>query len=239
MIAAARDGTAAGTAARRRGRGEAGGDDLGRERREPVAYATEGVTDETLWTDAGDPALIPYRRSKTLAERAAWDFMAATRPTELVRCCPEPCSPLLTTGNIGSVAIVGRMCQGSCAHPADRGWRSSTSATGRRPHPRDDRTEAAGQRFLATGEFMWMRDMARVLRDWPRRRRLPVSTRQVPDVAVRLAARFRDPSLREITRPSAPQPTHDREGRHVSAGSSPGPRHRLDCARSLLAHGAA
>src|SRR6266705_635743 len=43
----------------------------------PSSYATEGVTDETLWTDPGDPTLIPYRRSKTLAERAAWDFIGS------------------------------------------------------------------------------------------------------------------------------------------------------------------
>ena len=35
----------------------------------PSSYATEGVTDETLWTDPDDPSLIPYRRSKTLAGR--------------------------------------------------------------------------------------------------------------------------------------------------------------------------
>ncbi|SDD69361.1 NAD dependent epimerase/dehydratase family protein [Glycomyces harbinensis] len=42
----------------------------------PMSYTTEGVTDETLWT-VDDPSLPAYRRSKTLAERAAWDFIAA------------------------------------------------------------------------------------------------------------------------------------------------------------------
>jgi nucleoside-diphosphate-sugar epimerase len=32
----------------------------------PASYAQEGVTDETLWTDPGDPAITGYRRSKTL-----------------------------------------------------------------------------------------------------------------------------------------------------------------------------
>src|SRR5262249_36434217 len=41
----------------------------------PSSYAEDGVTDETLWTDSNDPTLIPYRRSKTLAEKAAWEFM--------------------------------------------------------------------------------------------------------------------------------------------------------------------
>ena len=55
----------------------------------PSSYATEGITDETLWTDPDDPSLIPYRRSKTLAERAAWDFMSGSAgPTELVTVLP-------------------------------------------------------------------------------------------------------------------------------------------------------
>jgi hypothetical protein len=40
------------------------------------SYATEGITDETLWTDPDDPTLIPYRRAKTVGEKTAWDFMA-------------------------------------------------------------------------------------------------------------------------------------------------------------------
>src|SRR5207253_210496 len=31
---------------------------------------------ETNWTDSSDKYLAPYTKSKTLAERAAWDFMA-------------------------------------------------------------------------------------------------------------------------------------------------------------------
>ncbi|MFB7715784.1 NAD-dependent epimerase/dehydratase family protein, partial [Streptomyces sp. NPDC056105] len=42
----------------------------------PSSCTENSVTDETLWTDPDDPTLIPYRRSKTLAERAAWDYMA-------------------------------------------------------------------------------------------------------------------------------------------------------------------
>ena len=33
------------------------------------------VYDETDWTDVNGPAVQPYMKSKTLAERAAWDFI--------------------------------------------------------------------------------------------------------------------------------------------------------------------
>jgi hypothetical protein len=51
------------------------------------------VTDETLWTDPEDPTLSPYRRSKTVAERAAWDLIVSyERPNTLTTILPVPCS---------------------------------------------------------------------------------------------------------------------------------------------------
>jgi hypothetical protein len=172
----------------------------------PSSYATEGVTDETLWADADDPALIPYRRSKTRAERAAWDFMSGvTGRTGLVTVLPGAVfGPILATSTIGSVAIIGRMVSGTMRgiprigleivdvrDLADVHIRAMTSP------------DAAGQRFLATGEFMWMAEMARVLRDGLGADGRRVPTRPVPDAVVRFAARFTDRSLREITRRSA------------------------------------
>ena len=37
----------------------------------PSSYTEDGVTDESLWTDLDDETLPAYRRSKTMAERAA------------------------------------------------------------------------------------------------------------------------------------------------------------------------
>jgi nucleoside-diphosphate-sugar epimerase len=210
----------------------------------PSSYATEGVTDETLWTDPDDPALIPYRRSKTLAERAAWDYMdSEVGRTELVTVLPGAVfGPVLTTGTIGSVGIIARMVSGKMRgiprigleivdvrDLVDIHIRAMTSP------------EAAGQRFLATGEFMWMRDMARILRDGLGAEGRQVSTRQVPDLAVRLAARYRDPSLREITPSLGRRNRHTTEKARRVLGWQPRPARDtvLDCARSLLAHGAA
>jgi nucleoside-diphosphate-sugar epimerase len=101
--------------------------------------------------------------------------------------------------------------------------------------------DAAGQRFLATGEFMYMAEMARVLREGLGADGRSVPTRQVPDAVVRFAARFLDRSLREIT------PALGRRNRHTSEkarrvlGWAPRPAREtvLDCARSLIAHGVA
>jgi hypothetical protein len=47
----------------------------GRSRKPP---GPDSIADETVWTDLADPNLTPYRRSKLLAKRAAWDFIAGT-----------------------------------------------------------------------------------------------------------------------------------------------------------------
>ncbi|MFJ8008334.1 NAD-dependent epimerase/dehydratase family protein [Streptomyces fagopyri] len=208
----------------------------------PSSYATEGVTDETLWTDPDDPTLIPYRRSKTLAERAAWDFMDShPGRTELTTVLPGAVfGPILTTATLGSVGIVGRMISGAMSgiprigleivdvrDLVDVHLRAMTSP------------DAAGQRFLATGEFTWMTEMARILRDGLGADGRRVATRQVPDFAVRLAARFRDPSLREITPALGRRNRHSTDKARRVLGWRPRPAGEtvLDCARSLIEHG--
>lgn len=209
----------------------------------PSSYATEGVTDETLWTDPEDPGLIPYRRSKTLAERAAWDFMKEyDGPTELVTVLPGAVfGPVLTTDNIGSVGIVARMLAGKMPGVPRIGLEIVDVRDLVDIHIRAmTAPAAAGQRFLATGEFTWMQDMARTLRDGLGADGAKVSTRGLPDFAVRLAARFRDPSLREITPALGRRNRHSTDKAHRLLGWRPRPAHEtvLDCARSLITHGA-
>ncbi len=208
----------------------------------PSSYAQEGVTDETLWTDPDDPTLTPYRRSKTVAERAAWDFMAmSTGPTTLTTVLPGAVlGPVLSADNLGSVRIVARMLAGRMAGTpriglevvhvrdlAELHVRAMTSAG------------AAGQRFLGTGEFIWMREMAQALRaglgDGPGEAGSRVPTRQLPDVVVRLSALV-DRSLRPII------VSLGRRNRHTTAkaervlGWRPRPAAEtvVDCARSLI-----
>jgi nucleoside-diphosphate-sugar epimerase len=58
---------------------------------------------------------------------------------------------------------------------------------------------AKGERFLAVaGDFMWMRDIARVLKKRMGEAARRVPTRQLPNWLVRLAA-LRDPAVRQFT----------------------------------------
>ncbi|MFE9576893.1 NAD-dependent epimerase/dehydratase family protein [Nocardia sp. NPDC006044] len=210
----------------------------------PAAYTADGITDETLWTDPDDPTLIPYRRSKTLAERAAWDFMAGyDGPTELTTILPGAVfGPILATSATGSVDIVARMVGGKLPGVPRIGLEIVDVRDLADIHIRAmTEPAAAGERFLATGEFMWMRDMARTLREGLGARGKQVSTRQLPDFAVKLAARLSDADLGEVTPALGRRNRHSTDKAKRILGWTPRPAGRavLDCANSLIAHDAA
>src|SRR6478735_4769450 len=149
--------------------------------------------DETSWTDTAAP-VSAYVKSKTLAERAAWDFVSGEgRGLALTAVNPVVImGPVLGADFATSILLVRRMLDGEVpALPramfgivdvrdvADLHVRAMTSPA------------AAGERFLAiAGDFMAITDIARVLKErlGPIGRR--VSTRQAPDWVIRLAALF-------------------------------------------------
>ena len=57
--------------------------------------------------------------------------------------------------------------------------------------------EAGGERFLAAGRFLWMSEVAEILRDRLGSAAAKVPTRTVPNLLVRAMARF-DPGLRSV-----------------------------------------
>jgi dihydroflavonol-4-reductase len=205
----------------------------------PSSYADDGVTDENLWTDPEDPTLIPYRRAKTIGEKTAWDFMAGyAGPMTLATVLPGAVfGPIRSTSTVGSVGIIARMLQGKMPGSPRIALEIVDVRDLAEIHIRAmTAPEAAGQRFLATGEFMWMSDMARALRECLGPAASKVSTRTLPDFVLRLAARFRDPSLQAIT------PALGRRARHSTAkaqcvlGWEPRPAVDtvVDCATSLI-----
>jgi len=156
---------------------------------------------ETDWSDlASGRAVWPYQKSKTLAERAAWDFVAREgRGLELAAVNPVAVlGPALGPDTSHSIQIVKRMLDGQRATAkinsgivdvrdvADLHLRAMTNPL------------AVGERFIATaGDSLWMTEIADVLR---RRlgdaaRRAP--TRALPNWVVRLLAR-RNPAMRSV-----------------------------------------
>jgi nucleoside-diphosphate-sugar epimerase len=157
--------------------------------------------DELSWTDPGGGDVRPYVKSKTLAERAAWDFVASEgRDLELSVVNPVGVfGPVLASDYSTSILIVQRMMDGTipgCPRlyfgvvdvrdVADLHIRAMT-------HP-----AAKGERFLAVaGDFMSMLDIAKVLKSRMGAAAKRVPTRQLPNWLVRLAS-MRDPAVRQI-----------------------------------------
>jgi nucleoside-diphosphate-sugar epimerase len=157
--------------------------------------------DETNWTNVEGKGLTAYTKSKTLAERAAWELIAREgRGLELAVVNPVAvCGPVLGRDYATSILIVEKMMDGAmpgCPRlwfglvdvrdVADLHLRAMT-------HP-----AAKGERFLAVaGEFVSMVEIARVLkaRMGAAARRVP--TRELPDWIVRLAALL-DPAVKQI-----------------------------------------
>ena len=157
--------------------------------------------DETNWTDPDGDDVQAYAKSKTLAERAAWDFVA-NEGGDLELSVVNPVGvfgPVLGPDYSISILLVQRLMDGAmpgCPRlyfgvvdvrdVADLHIRAMT-------HP-----AAGGERFLAVaGDFMSIQDIARVLKGRLGASAKRVPTLQLPNWLVRIAA-MRDPAVKLI-----------------------------------------
>jgi nucleoside-diphosphate-sugar epimerase len=199
---------------------------------------SDRISDETVWADAGDPRFDAYRRSKVLAERAAWAFVAGSAgPTTLTTILPGAVfGPVLTKEKLGSVQIIQRLLDGRPAGIPRLGFTVVDVRDLAELHVRAMTSpEAAGQRFLAAGDFVWMSEIAAALRAKLGDRAGQVPTRDLPDFVVRLLSLF-VPQLRMLTPDLGRRnPLTSEKARRV-LGFSPRPATTtvVDCAESLL-----
>lgn len=156
---------------------------------------------ENDWTDPNSPDALPYAKSKTLAERAAWDFIAREGGSlELATVNPVGVfGPVLGPDLSTSILIVQRMLQGAVPG-LPKLWFGAVDVRDvaslhllAMTHP-----AARGERFLAVaGDFVSMLDIANILRAHLGPVAAKVPTRQIPNWLVRLAA-LRDPAVKQI-----------------------------------------
>ncbi|TLP51879.1 SDR family oxidoreductase [Microbispora triticiradicis] len=124
---------------------------------------------EADWTDPDMPGLAPYPRSKTLAERAAWDWMKREGgDTELVVVNPTAIlGPTLTTGLRSSTQLVKVMLDGSMSVAPRQRFGVVDVRDVADLHIRAMAApEAAGKRFLAVadGPVLSFLEVAEILR---------------------------------------------------------------------------
>ena len=206
-----------------------------------VAAIRGGVQDGTLteddWSDPDDTNLTPYARSKTAAERAAWelvrfedatDRLAAVNPGAII-------GPLLSDDPSFSLQGISRLLEGMPGLPrlgfswvdvrdvADLHVRAMTSPA------------AGGERFISVARFLWMAEVAAVLRERLGERAAKVPTRSVPNFVVRGMSLF-DREARTVVPDLGKRVEYSAEKATSRLGWSTRPVEEtiVDCAESLL-----
>jgi nucleoside-diphosphate-sugar epimerase len=194
------------------------------------------ISDETVWADPSEPRFDAYRRSKILAERAAWDFMAG-KTTEFTTILPGAVfGPVLATDRLGSVGIIAGLLRGRPSRLPKLGfWIVDVRDLALLHVTAMTVPEAAGERFIAAGEFLWFCDVAKTLRARLGRRASKVPVRALPNFVARLLALF-SPQLRSL----APELgrrnplTAEKARRLLGFAPRPAADTLADCARSLI-----
>jgi len=197
---------------------------------------TEPYT-EADWTNGGDSSRTPYVRSKTLAEQAAWqqvraadaeDRLATINPGAII-------GPVLSDDHSYSLQTIQRLLAGMPASPqlgftfvdvrdvVDLHIRALTDPA------------AAGERFIATDRFLWLAEVAAILRERLGDAAKKVPTRVAPNLLIRALALF-DGSVRPIVGDLGKQAWYSSEKARTALGWTTRPVEDSieDCARSLL-----
>jgi nucleoside-diphosphate-sugar epimerase len=204
----------------------------------PAIMEVDSVSDETLWSDPVAQQNDHYRLSKTMAERAAWEFMDTHGgSTTFVSVLPSAIfGPVLTMDSLGSVQFIQRLIDGRMPRVPRIGLNIVDVRDVAEAHILAmTRPEAAGQRFIANGDFMWMKEVAAVLRARLGERGAKVPTKELPDIVVKVGAAV-SPALRTL------RPLLRRSHRFSSAkirrvlgwASRPATETVVECAESLV-----
>jgi dihydroflavonol-4-reductase len=195
---------------------------------------------EDDWTDPDAPELTPYVRSKTIAERAAWDLvrergaedrLAVVNPGAIV-------GPVLHEDVSYSIQAVERLLKGSPGVPrlgfnfvdvrdvADLEIRAMTAP------------DAGGKRFIAVTEWLWMAEAGQILRDRLGDQASKVPTRTIPNLLVRGMALF-DGGIRSIVGTLGKRTDLSSERARSALGWAPRPIEDTiaETGESLIEHG--
>jgi nucleoside-diphosphate-sugar epimerase len=192
---------------------------------------------EADWADGDDSSRTPYVRSKTLAEQAAWqharaagaeDRLAAINPGAII-------GPALTDDHSYSLQAIQRLLAGMPAAPrlgftfvdvrdvADLHIRALSDPVG------------GGERFIATDRFLWLSEVAAILRERLGDAAKKVPTRVAPNLLIRAMALF-DGSVRSVVSDLGQESWFSSEKARTTLGWTTRPVEDSidDCARSLV-----
>ena len=206
------------------------------------ASPSAGPLTEASWTDLDNPNLSPYVRSKTIAERAAWDLVREADAVERLAVVNPGAilGPLLNRDGSYSLEAIERLLKGMPGVPRIGFSFVDVRDVAALQVKAMLAPEAGGERFIAVAEFRWMAEVAEILRRELGPAAAKVPARKVPDLLVRAMALF-DPGIRSIVGQLGKKSSYSSEKAEELLGWSPRPVEDtvLDTARSMIEKGVA
>lgn len=168
-----------------------------------VAYGHDDLDrpyTEADWTNVDSRAVNAYAKSKTIAERAARDWIATNgADMEFVSVNPSAVlGPVLSSDFSTSIEFVKRLLDGSVPGFPRLGFEVVDVRDLADLHVKALTVPGLdGERFIASGQFLMTEQVGEILRDrlGPEARKVP--KRRIPDVLVRIMALF-DGGVRQI-----------------------------------------
>lgn len=194
---------------------------------------------EDDWTDGDDTAKIPYTRSKALAERAAWDLaeergkrdrLATVNPGAII-------GPPLGEERSYSLQTIERLIEGDMPAIPQLGFNFVDVRDVADLHIRAmTDPAAAGRRHVAVDQWLWLNDVAEILRERLGDDAEKVPSRVAPNTLIRVVALF-DKSVKPIVGDLGKRTYMSSERARNELGWEPRPIEDsvADTARALLA----
>ncbi|MEJ6395658.1 NAD-dependent epimerase/dehydratase family protein [Gymnodinialimonas sp. 2305UL16-5] len=171
------------------------------------------------WSDPDHPIATAYYKSKTLAERAAWDFVADHPEMQLTTINPALVLGAPLDQNYGtSLALIERVMGGKDPAVPSLGFGIVDVADISAMHIASmDKPVSIGNRYIGSSGSMTMPDMAAYLANaYPDRK---ISTRVAPKWLLRVLGIF-DPSVRTILPQLGRRPKFDAQTTERDLGIS-------------------
>jgi dihydroflavonol-4-reductase len=156
----------------------------------------DALQDESDWCDVTLPSTTAYAKSKTLAEKAAWD-LAKAKGLKLTTINPGlVLGPPLDEHYGSSLGLVERLLKGKDPMLPSFGFPSVDVRDVAEMHLRAlQRPETAGKRYLAAAGTLAMVEMGRIMKEtYPTHR---IATREAPAFLIRFLSLF-DPQIKAI-----------------------------------------
>jgi nucleoside-diphosphate-sugar epimerase len=214
-----------------------------------VAYGRsekDYTVDESDWTDITHPDVYPYIKSKTIAERAARDWMKEHGAQDGQIMEFVSVNPSMVLGPVDdpdfspSVEAVRQLLAGEVPMAPDLGFAIVDTRDTAELHVKClEEPGLDGERFLAAGKFYKFIDVAKMLKEGlPPEQTKKVPTRVMPNFLVHVLSLFNE-GIRSIKSELG-------KSRHVDASHAkerlgwetrPAKESVVDCAKSLIAHG--